>query len=211
KFLSFEDIDWKRTTAYSMGHVGQIYLNMRGREPHGIVTEYDYEEKRQEIVDVLHQLKDKDGRKLVTKIILREDTYSGEFMEDGPDIHVVIDDYNMIAFPLFATDGKIVTNQIRGDTGCHRSEGILIAQGPKVSSGDIQPEASILDIAPTVFALLGEPVPDHMDGRVLAEMFAEQPEVSYKSLDDLDLGDDHNLSEDDEKEVEERLRSLGYL
>ncbi|MEM8858359.1 MAG: alkaline phosphatase family protein [Chloroflexota bacterium] len=211
KFLSFEDIDWKRTTAYSMGHVGQIYLNMRGREPHGIVTEYDYEEKRQEIVDVLHQLKDKNGRKLVTQIILREDTYSGEFTEDGPDIHVVIDDYNMIAFPLFATDGKIVTDQIRGDTGCHRSEGIFIAHGPKVTTGDVRPEANILDISPTVFALLNEPVPQHMDGQVLKDIFNHEPDISYKSLDDLDLADDHHLSEDDEKEVEERLRSLGYL
>ena len=38
KFLSFEDVDWSKTIAYSMGHVGQIYINLQGREPHGIVT-----------------------------------------------------------------------------------------------------------------------------------------------------------------------------
>ena len=38
KFLSFEDVDWSQTVAYSMGHVGQVYLNLQGREPHGIVT-----------------------------------------------------------------------------------------------------------------------------------------------------------------------------
>ncbi|MFK7801636.1 MAG: phosphodiesterase, partial [Anaerolineae bacterium] len=118
---------------------------------------------------------------------------------------------NMIAFPLFATNGKIVTDQIRGDTGCHRSEGIFIASGPKVNAGLAKPAASILDITPTVFALLGEPVPDHMDGKVLADIFEQAPAVTYKSLNDLDLGEDHHLSAEDEKEVEERLRSLGYL
>ena len=42
KFLSFEDVDWSKTIAYSMGHVGQIYLNLQGREPHGIVTPDQY-------------------------------------------------------------------------------------------------------------------------------------------------------------------------
>ena len=33
KFLSFDSVDWSRTIAYSMGHVGQVYLNRVGREP----------------------------------------------------------------------------------------------------------------------------------------------------------------------------------
>ena len=34
-FLSFADIDWTRTVAYSLGNVGQICINLKGREPHG--------------------------------------------------------------------------------------------------------------------------------------------------------------------------------
>jgi hypothetical protein len=30
-FLSFEDVDWSRTVAYSLGNIGQIYLNVAGR------------------------------------------------------------------------------------------------------------------------------------------------------------------------------------
>ena len=47
RFLSFENVDWSRTVAYSMGHVGQIYLNVAGREPHGIVEPAEYQQRRQ--------------------------------------------------------------------------------------------------------------------------------------------------------------------
>src|SRR5512136_1046181 len=43
-FLSFADVDWSRTRAYSLGFGGPIFVNLLGREPQGIVrpgTEYD--------------------------------------------------------------------------------------------------------------------------------------------------------------------------
>src|SRR5512137_2179870 len=56
RFLGFEDVDWSRTLAYSMGHVGQVYLNLKGREPQGIVEPGDYVAARQRVMDVLRQL-----------------------------------------------------------------------------------------------------------------------------------------------------------
>jgi len=58
KFLSFEDVDWSRTVAYAMGHVGQVYLNLKGREPEGIVEPSAYHATRQKVVDVLKTLHD---------------------------------------------------------------------------------------------------------------------------------------------------------
>ncbi|MFZ0546733.1 MAG: alkaline phosphatase family protein [Candidatus Promineifilaceae bacterium] len=211
KFLSFDSVDWSNTIAYSMGHVGQIYLNVAGREPNGIVTEYDYEEKRQQVLDALSELKDKNGRPLVTKIILREDTYHGPHAKYGPDIHIIIDDYNMIAFPLFATDNKIITQQIRGDSGCHRREGIFIAHGSVINQGERIDEANILDLAPTILHLLGQPVPRRMDGRVLSEIFRTASEVTYVDDGDGTVSESQALSDEDAAQVEERLRSLGYL
>lgn len=211
KFLSFDSVDWSKTVAYSMGHVGQIYLNVAGREPHGIVTEYDYEQKRQEVLDALKELKDKNGRALITKIILREDTYQGPHAEYGPDIHLILDDYNMIAFPLFATDNKIITQQIRGDSGCHRREGIFIAYGDTIIEGQQMEEANILDLAPTILHLLGQPVPCRMDGRVLTEIFRAPTEITYLDDEDETATESQALSDEETAQVEERLRSLGYL
>jgi predicted AlkP superfamily phosphohydrolase/phosphomutase len=211
KFLSFDSVDWSNTIAYSMGHVGQIYINVAGREPHGIVSEDNYEQKRQEVLDALEDLKDNNGRSLVTKIILCEETYHGPYAKNGPDIHLILDDYNMIAFPLFATDNKIITHQIRGDSGCHRREGIFIAHGPAINRIAHLPEANILDLAPTIMHLLGQSVPSRMDGRVMTEIFRVPVEVNY--VDDkaeIDY-DSQALSDEETAQVEERLRSLGYL
>lgn len=213
RFLSFNSVDWQRTVAYSMGHVGQIYLNVAGREPQGIVTPETYESTRQEVIDALHTLRADDGRPLVTDLILREETYQGPYAEQGPDIHLVLDDYNMIAFPLFATNNAIIADQIRGDSGCHRREGIFIAHGPSVRDGDQFDEFSILDLAPTVMALLGQPVPQEMDGRVLQDIFTTPLDVTYTTAVDGEEATpkDESLQESDARQIEERLRSLGYL
>ncbi len=211
KFLSFDSVDWRRTVAYSMGHVGQIYLNMAGREPAGIVTEADYGAKRQEVAAALRELQDEDGRPLVTDIIPREATYHGPYTQFGPDLHLVLDDYNTIAYPLFATEGKVITQQIRGDSGCHRSEGIFIAHGPGVQQGVTLPESNILDLAPTILHMLGEEVPTVFDGRVLQEIFVEETAVTYSDDENNHTFTDQSLAAEDTAQVEERLRSLGYL
>jgi predicted AlkP superfamily phosphohydrolase/phosphomutase len=213
KFLGFDNVDWNQTIAYSMGHVGQIYLNMVGREPNGIVQQSEYKQKRQEVVDTLMKMQNSEGRQLISQIILGEDTYHGPYADYGPDLHLIIDDYNMIAFPLFATDGKVITNQIRGDSGCHRREGIFIAHGQVVRQGQRLDNASIVDLAPTIMHLLGEPVPKIMDGQVLTGIFREPEEIVYTedSGEELDIDSSQALSEEESAQVEERLRSLGYL
>ncbi len=213
KFLGFDNVDWSRTVAYSMGHVGQIYLNVAGREPEGIVTEDEYQQKRNDVIEALSDLRDLDGKPLVSRIVHREDTYHGPYAEFGPDLHLVLDDYNVIAFPLFATDGNVVTRQIRGDSGCHRLEGIFIIHGPEIASEGRISQSNITDLAPTILHLLGEGVPRSMDGRVLQEVFRSPRDVSYvdDKLDQSDLVDDVTLSEDEAAQVEERLRGLGYL
>ncbi|NCF69651.1 MAG: hypothetical protein GWP61_27195 [Chloroflexi bacterium] len=212
RFLSFDSVDWERTVAYSMGHVGQVYLNVAGREPHGIVDPDSYEQKRQEVIDVLGELKDDDGRLILSEVISGDATYHGPYAEKGPDLHLVLDDYNMIACPLFATEGKIMTNQIRGDSGCHRSEGIFLVQGPGIKTGERLAANDILDLAPTIMHLLGEAVPQVMDGRVLVEIFSTTQDVVYEEGDgSVDLVHEKGFTADEASQVEDRLRGLGYL
>jgi predicted AlkP superfamily phosphohydrolase/phosphomutase len=213
KFLSFDSVDWSRTIAYSMGHVGQVYLNLIGREPHGIISEADYDRRLQEVIAALGELRDTDGTPLVTNLVPGHTAYHGPYMRQGPDLHLELDHYAMIACPLFATEGKVMTNQIRGDSGCHRREGIFIAQGPSIRPLGVQPEASILDLAPTIMHLLGEPVPRVMDGRVLTEIFTHTEEIAYAGDDGetAALVDETSLGDDDAAQIEERLRGLGYL
>jgi predicted AlkP superfamily phosphohydrolase/phosphomutase len=214
KFLSFEDVDWSKTIAYSMGHVGQIYINMQGREPHGIVTSGQYQEARHKVIEALNTLIDPaTGQPLVDRIIPREEAAHGPYADQGADLHLILDGYKTIAFPLFATDGHVLTPQIRGDSGCHRLHGIFIASGQAFAAGTSVADARIVDHAPTILHILNVPVPEDMDGRVLSD--ALSPELRGKAA---QVGaaattstTQVDLTEVEQAEVEERLRALGYL
>jgi predicted AlkP superfamily phosphohydrolase/phosphomutase len=213
KFLSFDSVDWTRTQAYSMGHVGQIYLNLKGREPQGIVDpgpEADAVLERVE--EVLGTLRHPEtGAPLLERTIRGKDTVHGPFAGQAADLHVILDGYHTIAFPLFATEGKIITRQIRGDSGCHRLHGILIASGTGMRAGATLDNPHIVDLAPTILHLLGQPVPSDMDGRPLLELLEDPGEVVTREVVETDLPGDQDLTPEETAEIEDRLRQLGYL
>ncbi len=210
RFLSYDAVDWSRTLAYSMGHVGQIYLNLEGREPNGIVSQKEYAAVLEQVRKALNELYDENGRPLVTSIVSRDGSYRGPYAAHGPDLHLVLDEYRMISFPLFATNGRVVTEQIRGDSGCHRSEGVLIASGPGIRRGEVLTQTRLRDLAPTILHLFGLPIPSQMDGRVLTEIWERPESVLYADVQAKER-EQAVLSADETAEIEERLRNLGYL
>ena len=226
KFLSFDDIDWSRTIAYSLGHMGQIYLNVKGREPHGIVepkatigrtqigTGYTYQESCERVIDALRTLSTPDGRPMLDRVIYQSALSPGEHQDEGPDLHVVLDGYRYISCPLFATDGNIISKQIRGDSGSHRTHGVFIARGPHIRTGAQVSGARIVDLAPTILTLLGCPVSGDMDGRVLTEVLLDrvaQVPILASTAPATEERARHDLSDDEEAELQTRLKGFGYL
>ncbi len=213
KFLSFDDVDWSRTLAYSIGHVGQVYINLKGREPEGIVAPgEEYKAARQRVIEALQELRHPEsGEPMVDEIIPGDQVVHGPYASRSADLHLVLDDYQAIAFPLFAADRRIVTSQIRGDSGCHRRHGVLIAWGGGICAGKTVEGARIMDLAPTILHLMGLRVPDDMDGRVLTSTMSGRHPVEYKRERATDAGAERKLSAEETAQVEERLRSLGYL
>lgn len=59
-----------------------------------------------------------------------------------------------------------------GITVWHRNQGVILAKGPGIASGQDIHGARLLDIAPTVLHHFGLPVGDDMEGRVLGEIFS---------------------------------------
>jgi hypothetical protein len=106
-----------------------------------------------------------------------------------------------------------------GQSGKHQLDGVLIASGGPILRG-AKLSASVRDIAPTILALLGLPVPRDMDGRVLTELLdpeflARHPVKripSYETLiDRAALRSAAAAGEDSAEEKKEMLRSLGYI
>jgi hypothetical protein len=121
-------------------------------------------------------------------------------------------------------------------SGGHKPNGILVMRGPGIAPGKSLEGAELLDMAPTILYFMGQPVPVIMDGQVLAQalqpgflathpvVYADQPDppdlpmsitaggnTVHAPLWSAPAGPDNAYSEDETREVEERLRGLGYL
>ena len=71
----------------------------------------------------------------------------------------------------------VTPNVPAGIAAWHRTSGILAMRGPGLRRDELVHGASLLDITPTILALYDLPVGGDMDGRVMAEAFAEPPEI----------------------------------
>ncbi|MEW6732617.1 MAG: alkaline phosphatase family protein [Acidobacteriota bacterium] len=215
--LSLEDVDWSRTLAYSKGNYGQIFINLKGREPHGAVSPgAEYERVCRLVIEKLEKLTDPDtGEKIIGPLWRREDLYDGPHVEMAPDITFLPADMRYKPMgTLDLTSNRFITN-VYGNSGDHRMNGLYIAAGPDIKPGTRLNRARIIDVAPSMLYLLGQAIPVDMDGEVLTEMISEEylranPICASESLPtDRDL--DVVFSEEDNDEVRERLKSLGYL
>jgi predicted AlkP superfamily phosphohydrolase/phosphomutase len=218
-FLSFDDVDWSRTRAYSLGNIGQINLNVKGREPFGCVEPgEEYNRVREEIIAEIAKLRDPEtGEEVVETIYRREEIYSGDQLERAADIIFIPRRLEYFGFGEYEFGShKIIEPMKRGISGTHRMEGIFLAYGKAIRAGLRLSDAQIVDLAPTIMHLMGESVPDHMDGRVLSEILSDAfqfGEVTRQRSEWNGVsGDSDSQFTDEEAELlSERLRNLGYV
>src|SRR5258705_5983014 len=83
------NVDWSKTRAYALA-LGQIYVNLKGRERLGIVEPgKPYNALREELVKRFQTLRDPEtGEPVVRKVYKREDLYHGAYFADAPDMVV---------------------------------------------------------------------------------------------------------------------------
>jgi len=80
-------VDWSKTRAYAVG-LNSIYLNVAGREGQGIVSSDTLENLLSELKTKLLDWKDTKGNPVIQKIRLKHETYSGPYTRFGPDLVV---------------------------------------------------------------------------------------------------------------------------
>ena len=182
------EIDWSKTKAYSVATHGLMYINLKGRNPEGIVEPgKEYEELRDYIIKELYKLRDPEtGKTVVDRVYKREELYNGEYVHKAPDLFVLTDmtyqnigtlDNTLIrpSWKLEEVDsGKFSSLLMKQRTlasGNHRINGIFIIKGKNIKKDMIIENAEIIDIAPTILYLMGEPIPSDMDGKVLKDAF----------------------------------------
>lgn len=210
--LGVSDIDWQKTFAYSFGY-GQIYLNVKGREPSGAVPVEKIDQVKKYLVQKLRQVTDPEtNASPLEAIYTKEELFSGPRSDYAPDIQLVMKEgYEAFSWSKIADR---VIGESKERSGTHNTRGIIALEGAGVVKGNLD-GASVLDIAPTILAILGIPIPVDMDGQVIAQAFTQE----YLNSNPIKYGDtskregysEYELSHEEQEKIEENLRSLGYI
>jgi predicted AlkP superfamily phosphohydrolase/phosphomutase len=169
----WENVDWSHTKAYAMG-LGQIYLNLTGREGRGIVSPgADAKAVEDDLAARLMTMTDPETKKpMVDAVYKREDIYTGPFFDNASEIQVGLADGYRVSWQstLGGSPPGIVYPNRKKWSGDHGSfdykstSGVLISSRP-LTLGGRNPD--IMDIAPTVLKYFGLPIPGDIDGKPL--------------------------------------------
>ncbi len=212
-------IDWAGTKAY-MGRIGEdgIYCNLKGREKHGIVSPgRQYEELRNYIISELRELRDpQNGQRVFKHVHKRENIYKGPFVKYAPDIILETAELPYQTGDDLFCDELFQDVSEYGLTGKHQPDGILIAYGKGIKKGHTIQGAHIGDLAPSILYVMGEKIPPDMDGKMLEDLFEEHIlescPVKYDNSTTLEYeAEERKFSQEETKEIEDRLKDLGYL
>jgi predicted AlkP superfamily phosphohydrolase/phosphomutase len=170
-------IDWTQTRAFSRGKEGNIFVNLKGRDPNGIVEPHEYEGLCTAIAEKLYALVDPaTGIPVVDKVCHSDELYQGPMQKIAPDITVVWRNGLYCPHEGKRDDTSVFVERWREymnwpTTGGHRLEGILFAKGPGIRRGHRIDGASLPDLVPTWLRALEQPVPAHLEGRVIPGLF----------------------------------------
>ncbi|MFC2172453.1 hypothetical protein ACFLU6_07450, partial [Acidobacteriota bacterium] len=210
------------------GYFGNIHINLKGREPQGLVEQgQHYKEVIESLKEKLSLLKDPEtGERVIEKVYHRDELYHGSHVDRGPDLIVVYKDFAYYSFPRLKLSEPIPVFESCREANAghklkhmchHRMNGICIFWGSNIRGGKRLDDPKIIDLAPTILHILNVEIPKSIDGKVLKEIYKEgflanQP-IRYSG----DTGPDgpeqpESLFSDKEKEeFEKKLKGLGYL
>jgi len=216
--LSFNDIDWPRTKAFSPFGFGQIRINVRGVWAQGCVEPgAEYQRIKQEIAGKLRALMDPEsGEPLDAVIITKDEVYHGAFFDEAPDIFFVPVNGKYRPKSAGFTSNKAIS-YFFGMTGIHKMNGILIGQGKLLNRDKRIEGAEITDLFPSILHMMGMAIPEEVDGKVLQQMFTEEflqkrpIRFIAEAAEPERPAREQPASQEEEEEVIERLRDWAIL
>ena len=159
------DIDWSKTSVWgSGGYYGRLFINVKGREPQGVVLPEEYETFRATLKEKLEAVLDHNGKLMGNRAFRPKDIYP-EVLGVAPDLIVYFGD---LGWRSVGTVGNKSLYVFENDTGPddanHAQNGMYIMVTPDMKNG-VSMDRQLMDIAPTVLDLLGIEIPDDMEGK----------------------------------------------
>jgi predicted AlkP superfamily phosphohydrolase/phosphomutase len=166
--------DYENSKAFSTAYHG-IYINsdLKGQE---------FERVRDAIISKLYELTD-EGTRIVEKVYKSEEVLWGAHSDRAPDIFIV----TKIGYGMSTHLNSKLFDRLQNHgvtiSGSHRLQGILAASGPDIRKGlVIDRDLHVWDVASTILHMHSIPIPAHMDGQVVKEIFAHDSELAARSI-----------------------------
>jgi predicted AlkP superfamily phosphohydrolase/phosphomutase len=227
---ALDAIDWSTTKAYCsevLASPANIWINLKGRQPQGIVEPGgEYEALIEFLRERLLALKEPHtGRPLIQRVLRKDEVYTGPYLDQAPDLLLAW--WEGAGFnakvslpqerhePVVAQAATAMADRAEW-SGTHRLEGILAVSGCGIKRGVQVRGAHIADLAPTILYMMGQPIPNDMDGRVLTEIFEpdynERHPVSYRTVSPAEeVAEAATYSAEESEIIRKRLQDLGYV
>lgn len=162
-----DEIDWEKTKAIATRET-HIYLNIKGRDPHGIVDPADKYALEEEIIDALYGYRDQNGKRVVAAVLRNRDALL--LGQGGPDCGDLI--YWTAEGHNYDHADSLSTTYGMADTSVSP---IFIAAGKGIKSGYTTTRyIREVDVAPTVAAILGVRMPHECEGAPAYQIFSEE-------------------------------------
>ncbi|MFL5800805.1 MAG: 5'-nucleotidase C-terminal domain-containing protein [Roseiflexaceae bacterium] len=186
------------------GGTAQIYINLVGRDPGGVVPVASYENIRNQIISAFQNLTDpaNPGKQVVLKIFKKEELRDVDGTDalhpsrSGDVVVVLRPPYQFDA----ATPGqRIAFSQFFGQHGylpdfvdlAHNinMHATFVAAGPGIRKQNPVVGVRAIDLAPTIAFLMNLPGPQNARGKILYNLLASPGQ--YKEITILDISDYH--------------------
>src|SRR5919109_4259158 len=159
-------VDWSKTVAWGEGgYYARVFMNVRGREPEGVVEPAEYESVRDDLSQRLAEIPNDAGNPIPTSVYKPEELYD-EVNGVAPDLIVVFGDLLWRSVGTIGGDEGVQTleNDTGPDDANHAQDGLYVVAGPGIDARG-RADAHLLDIAPTVLDLLEIEKPEGMRGK----------------------------------------------
>lgn len=166
------EIDWSRTAAWGEGgYYARIYFNVRGREPQGIVPAVELDRWRRQLIRDLATIPGpRAGAPFPVRVLDPREIYA-RVRGDAPDLLVYFDGLSYRAAGSMDHASWFLAETDAGpDDAVHTPEGLFLFYDPEHPEERHGPPLHLLDVAPSLLDLMGEPVPAHFQGTVIGAL-----------------------------------------
>ncbi len=208
------DIDWTQTKVYILPGpfiYGLLYFNMSRADERYLTLKNEVTQKLGKIID------EETGEMVVEQVFDVDKIYDITKPEISPDLIVQFKTgYISFSNPNVSDYGNhhLISPATR-DRGTHQVEGMVIFHGENIKKNTQIEKAGIIDLLPTILAILQISIPAKLDGKVLEEIFISPEKLnrlqSAKEAPKKETADTFQYSVQEQEEVANRLKQLGYL